>query len=336
MGHLGLYPKTRLRRLRQNSVLRNLVRETQLDANKLILPIFVKYGRGTKSAIASMPGHFQFSIDQLPDEIASIVDLGIKGTILFGVPETKDPFGKAAFAENGIIQSALTTIKQAFPTLLVLTDICFCEYTDHGHCGVIRNTSNEEVWVDNDHTLELLAKQAISHAKAGADVIAPSANMDGMVQAIRHALDGSGHAHVPVLSYSVKYASSLYAPFRQAAEGAPTFGDRRTYQMDIANSSEAVRECALDISEGADMLMVKPAHTYLDIVFRVKQAYPELPLCAYHTSGEYALLKAASQQGWINERESVLEVLRSIRRAGADFIITYFAKEAAAWLQDSV
>lgn len=330
------FPKTRLRRLRKNATLRALVSETQLNVDKLILPLFIKHGTGIKNPISSMPGHYQLSIDMLEDEIKSITALGIKSVLLFGIPAEKDAHGKDAYSDNGIVQTATRAIKKLAPNLLVITDVCFCEYTDHGHCGVVTDhVHGGEVDVDNDKTLALLAKQAVSHAKAGTDVIAPSGNMDGMVAAIRHALDEAGFTNLPILSYSVKYASAMYGPFRQAAEGAPQFGDRRTYQMDIANSREAMRECALDVAEGADMLMVKPAHTYLDIIYRVKQAYPDIPLCAYHVSGEYSAIKAAAEKGWLDERRSALEVLTAIHRAGADFIITYFAKDAAKWLKDA-
>lgn len=334
MQNQAQFPKTRLRRLRKSAALRALVSETQLNTDKLILPLFIKHGTRVKNPIASMPGHYQLSTDMLEEEINSITALGLKSVILFGIPAEKDGHGSDACSDNGIVQTAIRTIKKIAPELLVISDICLCEYTDHGHCGVIADHQHgNEVEVDNDKTLALLGKQAVSHAKAGADVIAPSGNMDGMVAAIRHALDEAGFSNLPILSYSVKYASAMYGPFRQAAEGAPQFGDRRTYQMDIANSKEAMRECKLDIAEGADMLMVKPAHTYLDIIYRVKQAHPEIPLCAYHVSGEYSALKAAAEKGWLDERKSALEVLTSIHRAGADFIITYFAKDAAEWLK---
>ena len=330
----ALFPKVRLRRLRRDHRIRNLVRETRLDVDKLVLPLFIRHGSGIKHPIASMPHHFQLSVDQLPEEIAAISALGIKNVLLFGIPAEKDPLGKDAYAANGIIQTAIPTIKKANPHLLIFSDVCFCEYTDHGHCGVIsHHKAEDEVDVDNDKTLALLGKQAVSHAAAGADIIAPSANMDGMVQAIRSALDAAGYQAMPILSYAVKYASSLYGPFRQAAEGAPKVGDRRAYQMDIANTNEALRECALDVAEGADMLMVKPAHTYLDVIVRVKEAHPGLPLAAYHTSGEYAMLKAAAEKGWLDERQGTMEVLTSIHRAGADFIITYYAKQVAEWLR---
>jgi porphobilinogen synthase len=253
--------------------------------------------------------------------------------MLFGIPSTKDATGSSSYQPDGIIQQAIRTIKSLAPELLVITDVCFCEYTDHGHCGVIHERANKKD-VHNDATLTLLAKQAVSHAQAGADVVAPSGMMDGMIQAIRHALDAASFEHLPILSYAVKYASAFYEPFREAAEGAPQFGDRHTYQMDHANGREALRETALDVAEGADMLMVKPAHTYLDVIHRVKQAHPGIPLAAYHVSGEFALIKAAAANGWLNERKAVFEVLTAIKRAGADFIFTYFAKEVAGWLMD--
>lgn len=329
------FPKARLRRLRGSAKIRELVRETELDVGKLVMPIFIKHGARVKNPIASMPGMFQLSLDHVEEEVKNIADLGIKTVLLFGIPAEKDPLGKDAYSDHGIVQSAIPMIKKAAPNLLIVSDICFCEYTDHGHCGVVEHLhADQEVDVHNDKTLELLAKQAVSHAKAGADIIAPSGNMDGMVHAIRTALDDAGFQHLPILSYSVKYASGMYGPFRQAAEGAPKFGDRRTYQMDFGNIGEALRECSLDVTEGADMLMVKPAHTYLDVILRVKQNFPALPLAAYHTSGEYAMLKAAGEKGWIDEKKCVLEVLTAIHRAGADFIITYFAKEVAKWLNN--
>ncbi len=328
MNQSGAFPQTRLRRLRKTSQLRNFVKDITLDVGKLVLPLFIRHGHNIKNPISSMPGHFQFSIDKLADEIKAIVALGIKAVILFGIPAEKDPLGKDAYSDHGIIQTAIPVIKKIAPELIIISDICFCEYTDHGHCGVVKHEHNDFI-VDNDQTLELLAKQAVSHAQAGTDIIAPSGNMDGMVQTIREALDQAGFHDLPILSYATKYASSMYGPFRQAAEGAPQFGDRRSYQMDFANRNEAIRECALDIAEGADMLMVKPAHTYLDIIFHIKQQFPELPLCAYHTSGEFAMLKAAAEKGWIDEQNAMLEVLTAIHRAGADVIITYFAKEVA-------
>lgn len=330
MSLKGVFPATRLRRLRQSSKTRSLVRETDLQLNHLVLPLFITHGVGVKTPISSMPGHFQLSIDRLKEEIESIDALGIKNIILFGIPEQKDAFGSDSYSDNGIIQKAIPAIKQLAPHLLIISDLCFCEYTDHGHCGVLTNAS---VALDNDATLDLLVKQAVSHARAGVDIIAPSGMIDGMVQAIRQGLDKAGFQQLPILSYSVKYSSSMYGPFREAAKGAPSFGDRQSHQMDYANSSEALRECSLDIAEGADMLMVKPAHTYLDVIFKIKQAFPELPLGAYHTSGEFAMIKAAAEKGWVDEKNTAMEVLTSIRRAGADFIITYFAKDAAKWIQ---
>lgn len=329
MSQLGQFPKTRLRRLRRHESIRELVRETQLKPENLVLPLFIKHGSNIKNPIASMPGFYQLSVDRLPEEINTINKLGIKSVLLFGIPEHKDGLGQDAYSETGIIQTAIPVIKKIAPHMIIMTDVCFCEYTDHGHCGII--THQHEL--DNDSTLTLLAKQAVSHAQAGADVIAPSGMIDGMVRAIREALDEAGFQHTPILSYSVKYSSNMYGPFREAAEGAPKFGDRRSYQMDFANSNEALRECTLDVQEGADMLMVKPAHTYLDVIHRVKTAFPALPLGAYHTSGEFAMIKAAAEKGWINEKQTALEVLTSIRRAGADFIITYFAKDVAEWLK---
>lgn len=327
----GQFPTVRMRRLRGSKKVRDLIRETQLDIGRLVMPLFIKHGTNVKNPISSMPGIYQLSLDHLEEEVKSLATLGIKSVLLFGIPKEKDPLGKDSYSDNGIIQQAIPIIKKAAPEMLVITDVCFCEYTDHGHCGVIEHEHHHhDVDVHNDKTLELIAKQALSHVKAGADMVAPSGNIDGMVYAIRTALDDAGFQTTPILSYSVKYASAMYGPFRQAAEGAPQFGDRATYQMDVANGKEALRECALDIAEGADMLMVKPAHTYLDVIYRVKEAFPGLPLAAYHTSAEYSMIKAAAEKGWIDETRVVREVLTSIHRAGADFIITYFAKELAA------
>ncbi|MGB6977019.1 MAG: porphobilinogen synthase [Gammaproteobacteria bacterium] len=329
---LASFPAVRMRRLRQQAKLRDLIRETDVRVNDLILPLFIRHGEGCRNPITSLPGHYQLSIDQLASEIQSITQLGIPGVMLFGIPEIKDATGSDAYHSDGIIQRAIRTIKSLAPELLVITDVCFCEYTDHGHCGVVHERPAHRD-VDNDATLTLLAKQAISHAQAGADIVAPSGMMDGMIQAIRTALDEANFNHLPILSYAAKYASAFYEPFREAAEGAPKFGDRRTYQMDPANGNEALRETALDIAEGADMLLVKPAHTYLDVIYRIKQAHPGVPIAAYHVSGEFAMIKAAAANGWVNERKSVLEVLTAIKRAGADFIVTYFAKEVASWLE---
>lgn len=329
----GIFPQVRMRRLRANPKLQELIRQTELNLNDVILPLFVRYGKEVKNPISSMPGHYQLSIDKLTDEIKEIEKLGIPGVLLFGIPEKKDQQGKIALDPNGIIQTAVKTIKDISPNLLVITDVCFCEYTEHGHCGVISEKSGK--WdVDNDQTLENLAAQAVSHAQAGADIVAPSCMMDGMVRAIRNGLNAAGFEHLPILSYAVKYCSALYGPFREAAEGAPKFGNRQTYQMDFANTKEALRECALDIEEGADMLMIKPGHAYLDIIYQVKQQFPHIPLSAYHVSGEYAMIKAAAEKNWINERAVATEILTSIKRAGADFIFTYFAKDLARWLHD--
>ena len=319
-----------MRRLRQNPALRELVRETQLSVRDLILPLFVRHGRNVRQPISSMPGQAQLTLDLLAAEAREIRDLGIPGVILFGIPEHKNATGSDACSDQGIIPQAVQAIKAEVPELLVMTDVCFCEYTDHGHCGII-NERTGRVDVDNDATLEILAQQAVCHAKAGADVIAPSGMMDGMVAAIRQGLDQSGHTHTPILSYAAKYASGFYGPFREAAESTPQFGDRRSYQMDPANGSQALREVALDLAEGADLLMVKPALSYLDIIFRVKQAHPGVPLAAYNVSGEFAMLKAAAEKGWIDEQRTTLEVLTSIKRAGADMILTYSAKDVARW-----
>ena len=324
-------PSLRLRRLRQHPILRELIRETEVTIKDLIQPIFIKGEEGEKQPIASMPGQYQIPLSSLAQEIEEIVRLGISSVILFGVPPHKDAYGSDSYSAEGIIQKAIRKIREVSPTLLIISDVCFCEYTDHGHCGFVSERSGK-LDVDNDKTLDLLVKQAVSHAKAGANVVAPSGMMDGMVRAIRHGLDAEGFTHIPVFSYSVKYCSSLYGPFRLAAEGSAKFGDRSTHQMDPANASEALREVQLDVEEGADMLMVKPAHAYLDVIYRVKQAHPHIPLGAYHTSGEYCMLKAAAEKEWIDEKLAVMEVLRGIRRAGADFIITYYAKEVARWL----
>ena len=334
MNNLGSFPNVRPRRLRGLKSIRSLVQETYLNPDKLVLPLFIKHGVQIKNPIKSMPGHFQLSIDQLDEEIKTIQSLGINSVLLFGIPEFKDPLAKDSYSDNGIIQTAIRTIKKLAPNILIITDNCFCEYTDHGHCGILDpNCYDDSPTTDNDKSLDLLALQAISYAKAGADIIAPSCNIDGMVQKIRIALDRSDFKHIPILSYAVKYASAMYGPFRQAAEGAPKIGNRASYQMDYANSFEAIRESSLDVAEGADFLMVKPAHTYLDIIYRVKEAFPYLPLGAYHTSGEFAMLKAAAEKGWIDEKKAVFEVLTAIHRSGADFIITYYAKELAGWMK---
>lgn len=323
------YPTTRLRRLRINPRIRDLVRETILTPNDSIFPLFIRHGKEFKKPIASMPGLFQISVDQLDAEIDEILQLGIPGVMLFGIPEHKDAVGSDSYADNGVIQQAIRHIKNKAPELIVIADTCFCEYTDHGHCGVMENQQ-----LNNDATLELLARQAVSFAETGADVIAPSGMIDGMVKAIRAGLDGHGFENIPILSYAVKFASSFYGPFREAAEGAPQYGDRKTYQADYANGKAALREAELDVAEGADMLMVKPAGVYLDIIRRVKDLYPALPLGAYHVSGEYSMIKAAAAQGWLNEKAVVIESMTAIKRAGADFIVHYYAKELARWLQD--
>jgi porphobilinogen synthase len=324
------FPFLRLRRLRQHPGLRDLIRETEINLKDLIFPLFIKGREGKKASIETMPGLFQIPIDLLSQEIDEIVHLGLTSVILFGIPPHKDSIGSDSYSEQGIVQEAIRTIRKTAPGLLIFSDLCLCEYTDHGHCGYLSERGGK-IDLDNDKTLELLVKQAVSHAKAGADVVAPSGMIDGMVTAIRRGLDEAGFEQIPILSYSVKYQSCLYGPFRAAVEGMLSFGDRSTHQMDTANAREALREAHLDVEEGADMLMVKPAHTYLDVIYRVKHTYPHIPLGAYHTSGEFAMLKAAAEKGWLDEKKVVMEVLRGIRRAGADFIITYYAKEFAEW-----
>ena len=323
------FPATRMRRLRRTSTLRGLVRETELSASHLIQPMFVVAGEGVSEEIATMPGISRYSINNLTEEAGAIAAAGIGAVILFGIPAAKDEVGSGAYDEEGIVQMAVRALKEAHPDLTVITDVCLCEYTSHGHCGVFREGGTE---VDNDLSVELLAKTAISHADAGADAVAPSDMMDGRIGSIRFQLDEEGHPDVPIIAYSAKFASSFYEPFRVAAESTPEFGDRRGYQMDPANAAEAVREAELDLEEGADMLMVKPALPYLDVVRQVKDA-TGAPLAAYQVGGEYAMLKAAAEKGWLDERAAVLETLTAIRRAGADAIITYYAKEASAWLQ---
>ncbi len=329
----------RPRRLRLSPQVRAMVRETQLALDDFIYPLFVAHGRGLKHEIASMPGVFQWSVDNLAPEVESIARLGIPAVILFGLPESKDAVGLENYAPDGVIQQAIRAIKAAVPEMIVVTDVCLCEYTDHGHCGLL-NTGGDrphphlpEGYVLNDETLDVLAQVAVSHAEAGADLVAPSGMMDGMVAAIRAGLDAAGFEMTPILSYAIKYASGFYGPFREAAQGAPKFGDRKTHQMDPANAREALREAALDVAEGADMLMVKPALPYLDIIRQTRDQFPELPLAAYNVSGEYAMVKAAALNGWVDEERVVMEVLTGIKRAGADLIITYHAKEAARWLQ---
>jgi porphobilinogen synthase len=325
------FPTIRPRRLRRHPILRELVRETALSAADFILPLFVRAGRGVRQEIPSMPGQFQLSPDRLVDEVGAAAELGVRAFILFGIPATKDAAGSSALDESGIVQQALRAVRTAFKDeVLLITDECLCEYTDHGHCGPLAEQGGR-VDVDNDATLPLLARQCVSHVRAGADVVAPSGMMDGMVGSIRRGLDEAGFSWVPILSYAAKYASAFYGPFRDAAESPPQFGDRSGYQMDPANGDEAIREVALDLAEGADMVMVKPALAYLDIIRRVKDRFG-VPVAAYNVSGEYAMVKAAARNGWIDERRVTLEILTGIRRAGADMILTYHAREAAKWL----
>ena len=315
----------RLKRLRMTDTARVMLQETRLDLNEFILPLFIHENLAEKRAIKTMPGHYQLSLKDLPAEIEEISRLGIRGVILFGIPTHKDDSGSSALNELGVIQKAIRIIKKTNPELLVITDVCFCEYTDHGHCGIL----NQHQRIDNDKTLFLLGQQAVSHAKAGADWVAPSSMTDGMVRAIRTALDNAGYCDTAILSYAVKYSSCLYGPFREAAEGTPQSGDRKTYQMNPANGQEALREAALDIEEAADMLMVKPAMLYLDVIYRIKQRYPEVPLCAYQVSGEFAMIKNAAKHQLIDETAAMIESLQSIKRAGANLIISYFSKDFA-------
>ena len=321
------FPTYRPRRLRRNQKLRELVRETALSANDFIYPLFVGPGKNQVQPVSSMPGVAQLSVDRAVAECEEVASLGIPGVILFGIPEHKDALGTGGYADDGIVQQAIGAIKAKLPELLVITDVCLCEYTDHGHCGVIKNGD-----VDNDGTLPLLVKESLSHARAGADMIAPSDMMDGRVGAIRKALDQNGFEHIPIMAYAAKYASGFYGPFREAADSTPQFGDRRSYQMDPANADEALREVELDIREGADIVMVKPALAYLDIIYRVKQKFG-YPVAAYNVSGEYSMIKAAGQNGWIDEGRIMMEVLFAIKRAGADMILSYFAKDAARLLR---
>lgn len=341
----------RLRRLRATPALRAMVRETELNARDFIYPLFVRHGTG-RTEIRSMPGIYQLSVDEAVREAESAFRLGVPSVILFGVPAEKDPVGLENFSENGIVQQAIRAIKKEIPEMVVVTDVCLCEYTDHGHCGILNTRTpmspvtgmpkSEDFglqhphlplgYVLNDETLDILGKVAISHAECGADIVAPSGMMDGMVAFIRSALDAHGFENMPILSYAVKYASSFYGPFREAAEGTPKFGDRKSHQMDPANVREALREAALDVDEGADMLMVKPALAYLDVIRLVKDAFPELPMAAYNVSGEYAMIKAAAANGWMDEAKVTLETLTAMKRAGADLILTYHAVDAAGWL----
>lgn len=321
------FPQYRPRRLRESENLRRMVRETKLSVDDLIYPLFVAEGEGLKSEIKSMPGVFRLGIEELVKELKEVRDLGIAGVILFGIPDKKDEIASGAYSEDGIVQRAIRETKRFIPDLAIITDVCLCEYTSHGHCGVVKDGR-----VLNDPTLELLAKTALSHAKAGADMVAPSDMMDGRVKAIRDSLDQDGFESVPILAYAAKYASAFYGPFRDAADSTPSFGDRKSHQMDPANVEEAMREIALDIEEGADIVMVKPALSYLDVIYRVKSEFG-YPVAAYNVSGEYAMIKAASRNGWIDESRIVMEVLTSIKRAGADLILTYFAKDVALSLK---
>jgi porphobilinogen synthase len=319
-------PLYRPRRLRASENIRRMVREAKLSPDDFIYPLFVTHGKGVKKEITSMPGNYQQSVENIVKDCQEVQGLGIPAVLLFGIPEHKDEVGSEAYSDEGIVQHAIRAIKNKLPELVVITDVCLCEYTSHGHCGLIKNGS-----VQNDATLELLAKEALSHAKAGADMVAPSDMMDGRVYAIRHALDSEGYSDTPIMSYAAKYASSFYGPFREAAESTPQFGDRRSYQMDAPNSREALREVALDIDEGADIVMVKPALAYLDIIYQVRQQF-NVPVAAYNVSGEFSMIKAAAKLGWIDGERAMMESLVAIKRAGADMILTYFAKEAATLL----
>ena len=326
------FPKYRPRRLRSNKLIRDLVRENHLSVKDLIMPLFVRPGNGIKNEISSMPGNYQFSVDSLVEEVKELASLGIPGVILFGIPSTKDELGTEAYADDGIIQKAVRAIKENVSDILVITDVCMCEYTNHGHCGFIKKDEKTgEYQIDNDETLKLLTKEALSHAEAGVDMVAPSDMMDGRVGAIRDILDDNGYDNIPIMSYAAKYASAYFGPFRDAAESPPSFGDRRTYQMDTPNSEEAIREVALDIEEGADIIMVKPALPYLDIIRLIKDQFG-YPVAAYNVSGEFSMVKAAHEKGWLDEKAVALETLIGIKRAGADIILTYWAKDAARWL----
>jgi porphobilinogen synthase len=322
-----LFPDYRPRRLRQNEAFRRMIRETKLSVDDFILPLFAINGNDVQNPIPSMPGHFQLSVDNLLKTAASAVDLGIPAVMLFGIPEAKDPLGTRAYADDGIVQKATRAVKEKLPDLVVITDVCLCQYTDHGHCGVAEGQT-----IDNDATLNLLARTALSHTKAGADMVAPSDMMDGRVAEIRDILDENNFSHVPIMSYAAKYCSAYYGPFRSAADSAPQFGDRRTYQMDPANALEAIREVSMDVEEGADIIMVKPALPYLDIICRVREEI-DLPVAAYSVSGEFSMIKAAEKLGWIDGKKVMLETLTAIKRAGADMILTYFALEAAKELR---
>jgi len=322
-----IFPDYRPRRMRQNEAFRRMIRETVLTVDDLILPLFVMEGKGIKNSIPSMPGHFQLSIDNLVQTASAAEKLGIPAVMLFGIPDKKDSLGTMAYAKDGIVQKAVKALKNKLADMIVITDVCLCQYTDHGHCGVVEGNT-----IDNDASLDLLAKAALSHAKAGADMVAPSDMMDGRVGVIRETLDENDFSHIPIMSYSAKYCSSYYGPFREAAHSAPRFGDRRTYQMDPSNALEAIREVSMDVEEGADVIMVKPALSYLDIICRIRDEI-DLPIAAYNVSGEYAMVKAAEKMGWIDGNKVMMETLVSIKRAGADMILTYFAMEAAELLR---
>jgi porphobilinogen synthase len=322
-----LFPDYRPRRLRQSAGLRNMIRETQLTVNDLVLPLFVINGKDVKKPIPSMPGHYQLSIDNFLKTAREAYELGIPAVVLFGIPDKKDALGTSAYAQNGIVQKAVSAVKDKFPELVVITDVCLCQFTDHGHCGIVEGNT-----IDNDATLDLLARTALSHAKAGADMVAPSDMMDGRVAEIRGTLDENDFSQVAIMAYSAKYCSAYYGPFRSAADSAPKFGDRRTYQMDPANSLEAIREVTMDIEEGADIIMVKPALAYLDIIYRVREEI-DLPVAAYNVSGEFSMIKAAEKMGWIDGPRVMMETLTAIKRSGADLILTYFAIDAAKELR---
>ena len=322
------FPDSRLRRLREKEPIRNLVRETRISPAEFVYPMFVTHGEGVRTAIEPMPGCYHLSLDQLTEEVSEVAALGIPAVLLFGLPAEKDPLGTEGYDPEGIIQEAIRAIKRETPGMMVITDVCMCEYTDHGHCGVIENGR-----VDNDQTLALLARTALSHAQAGADMVAPSAMMDGQVWAIRQSLNDHGYTDLPIMGYAAKYASAFYGPFRVAADSTPQFGDRRSYQMDPANARMAMREIESDIAEGADIVMVKPALSYLDVIHRARERFDH-PLAAYNVSGEFSMVKAASRQGWIDEKPVTLELLTSIKRAGADIILSYHAKEVARWLKE--
>jgi porphobilinogen synthase len=327
------YPTVRLSRLRANETFRSMVRQTELKLDNLVTPLFAHHADKVKNEISSMPGQYQFSVDNLAEHARELFDMGLRSVLLFGIPVKKDAVGSDTWDDkNGVIQRAVRAIRQAAPEMIIITDVCFCEYTDHGHCGVLVERRGEKV-LDHDATLENLALQVVSHARAGADMVAPSGMIDGAVGVIRETLDGAGFTNVPIMAYAAKYASSFYGPFRDAAQGAPQFGDRRSYQMDIANRDEAMREVELDIAEGADIVMVKPALAYMDVIQQVKDAFG-MPTAAYNVSGEYAMVKAAAANGWLDEKKVVLEILTSLKRAGADILLTYHAPDVARWLTE--